>query len=139
MVAKKPSFIRLRLRDNNGITIVGLIAFMVCLAIIVMVSLLVLRAGKRAAYEITAKHDLRLFIDTEEAYYAENEEYRGDEGDVISNVPDKASTFSLEGFTPSEGVIITVISANPFIVTSKHVKAKAVFEYNFEERILKKR
>lgn len=84
----------------------GLIAFIICLVIVIIVVFSVLRAGKRAAYEITARHDLRKFINAEEAYYAENDEYIGEEGDIISNDPEKPSTFSLEGFTPSEGASV---------------------------------
>lgn len=125
--------------NSNGITLVGLIAFIICLVIVTIVFLLVLKAGKKAAYEITAKHDLRKFVEAEESYYAENEEYLGEEGDVISNDPDNPSTFSLEEFTPSEGVTITIISEDPFIATSKHSKADTVFEYNFEEGVIKQR
>lgn len=125
--------------NSKGITFVGLIAFIICVIIVAAVALWVLRAGKRAAYEITAKHDLRKFVDAEEAYYSENEEYLGKEGDIISNDPDNPSTLSLEGFRPSEGVTITIISDDPFIATSKHNKAAAVFEYNFEEERLKKK
>jgi len=123
----------------EGISVIGVAAFIICLIIVITVTLLVLRAGKRAAYEITAKHDLRQFVEFEKAYYAENDEYLGEEGDIISNDPDKTSALSLEEFTPSDGVTITIISDDPFIVISKHNKSNVVFEYNFEEGIIKQR
>lgn len=117
---------------------VGLIAVGFCLIIVVVVGALILQAGKRAAYEITAKHDLRMFVEAEESYYAENEEYVGEERDVVSGDPGTPSDFSVEGFAPSPGVVITVVSEDPFIVTSTHAKVKAVFEYSFEEGIIKR-
>jgi hypothetical protein len=127
------------LRNRRGISTPGLIAFAVVLIIVFVIAFMLLRAGKRAAYEITAKHDLRLFADVEQAYFAENNQYIGNAGDVISNDPDTASTLSVPGFTPSEGVIITIISSDPFVASCTHKKAPAKFEYDFAQGTMKSR
>jgi hypothetical protein len=121
----------LQINNNKGISVVKLFI----LLIVIVCALSVLKSGKQAAYEITAKRDLQAFANAEEAYYSENEEYLGEAGDIFSNNPDKPSTLSLEGFTPSEGIAITIISDDPFVAISKHRKADATFEYNFDEGI----
>lgn len=125
------------LDNRRGISTPGLIAFITVMIIVFLVGFMLLRAGKRAAYEITAKHDLRLFAEAEQAYYAENDRYIGAAGDVISNDPDTASTFEVPGFTPSEGVVITVISSEPFVVSCTHKKTPATFEYHFAQGTMK--
>ena len=58
--------------------------------------------------------------------------------DVISNDPRELSTFTLQGFSPSEGVVIKVISREPFIIFSKHYDVDVGFQYNFELGVIKK-
>ena len=139
MIMSCDKFIPPRFGGNDGITVVGLIAFIVFLVIVIIVGLWILAVGKRAAYEIAVKHDLSKFIEAEEDYYAMNNEYKGNVDDVISNDLEKPSTFSLGEFTPSEGVAITIISDDPFVVIAENNEGNAVFKYDFEVGVIDKR
>jgi len=120
----------------KGATLVRLCAFLLFISIVFITFLIVLQTGKEAAFEVTAKHDLVQFVRAEEIYYGENNVYKGDVGDVISNIPNKPSSFLLEGFAPSKGVSITILSVDPFVAESKHDYGGAVFEYDFEKKML---
>ena len=137
MEIKKPNVIPARLKENKGITLVGLIAFIITLIIVITVALLITRTGRRAACEITVKHDLRKFVEAQEAYLAQHDEFSGKKGDVISKDPEIPSNFQLEGFTASPDVVIRIVSDDPLIVTVKHSKAPTIFEYNFNEKTIK--
>ncbi len=139
MITAGHNFIPPRARGSDGIGVVGLIAFIACLIILIIVVLWVLAVGKKTAYEIAARHDLTKFVQAQDAYYNDNDRYKGSVEDVISNDPEKPSTFSLGRFTPSEGVVITIISDDPFIVVSRHNKMNAAFEYNFVVGVINKR
>lgn len=98
------------------------------------------RITSKSAYEITVKHDLQKFADFEDYYYKLNNRCIGDQGQSIRNdgVP---SDLTIENFTVSEGVCITVVSGdpmnpndpdNPYILQAKHAKSDKVYEYNFK-------
>lgn len=126
-------------KGPHGLTVVGLLVWVICLVVAILIVFWVLGFGKRAAYEISAKHDLSKFIVAEQAYFRANGDYKGTANSVISNDPAKGATFSLEGFTPSEGVSITIISDNPFVAVSRHDKAAAAFEYDFALEVMNKK
>jgi type II secretory pathway pseudopilin PulG len=126
-------------RSQEAFSLIELIAFLICAAIVLSLALWLVNAGKRSACEITAKHDLRKFVEAEQAYRAENDTYKGNQGDCIANVPDQPSTFGMEGFQPSEGVFVTITSVEPFIVFAKHRNAPLGFEHNFETGLIRKR
>jgi hypothetical protein len=126
-------------KGPHGLTVVGLLVSIVCLVVAILIVFWVLGFGKRSAYEISAKHDLTKFVEAEEAYFRETGQYKGSVHSTIANDTGKPSTLSLEGFTPSEGVSVTIISDDPFIAVSEHNKAAAVFEYNFEVGVMNKK
>ena len=113
-----------------------LIAFAIFVIIGLVVALVLIKSGQKYAFEITAKHDLLNFVQIEQAYYAENNEHSADSGDIISGDPEIASTFTLKNFRPSPGVIIKILSRQPFIITCSHKKTDKVFKYNFEFGLL---
>ena len=111
--------------------ILRLVAFALFFIIGLIVALVLIKSGQRYAFEITAKHDLLNFVKIEQAYYAENNEHSADSGDIISGVPEIPSTFSLRNFVPSSGIVIEILSQDPFTITSFHVKTDKIFVYNF--------
>lgn len=129
---KEPANHQRKLIDNEtGLTMQGLIIFMVCLFAGLGLLVYLLYSGEKAAYEITIKHDLLSFAKIERLYLAGKNQYIGKIDDVISNSPATPSTLSLEDFLPSQGVIITIISVDPFIVQGRHQDSASLFEYNF--------
>jgi len=126
-------------KGPDGLTVVGLLVWVIFLVLALLIVFWVLGFGRRSAYEISARHDLSKFIVAEEAYFRANRVYKGTADSVISNDPAKGATFSLEGFSPSEGVSITVISDDPFVAVSRHDKAAVVFEYDFELGVMNKK
>ena len=138
MITKGHPFTLPRSINSHGLTVVGLVIFLLFLGVVCICGLWVLGVGKKGAYEIAAKHDLFEFVEAQQAYYAKYGLYNGDVDDVISNDPRELSTFTLEGFSPSEGVVIKVISREPFIIVSKHYDVDVGFQYNFELGVIKK-
>ncbi|MBF0548945.1 MAG: prepilin-type N-terminal cleavage/methylation domain-containing protein [Deltaproteobacteria bacterium] len=110
-----------------GMTLVELIVVATILAILASISVFWVYHYQSMAYDVTAKHDLNLFIESQANYISNNDDYLGDMGSVVSGVPSIASTISLEGFSISPGVTITVTSVSPFSAAARHIKGRKTF------------
>ena len=128
----------LQFKSQNGLTITGLLFGIVSLILIILIVFWVLGIGKKGAYEISARHDLLKFIDAQETYYSKHLHYYGNANDIINNDPKTPSTINLADFTLSDGVIIKIISSNPFIVKCSHNRSNTIFKYNFQIGVLEK-
>ena len=132
MKLKQVCIIPRQLRNSNGLTLMGLIASVICLFIVLTVASFLLWKSKNTAYEITVKYDLQNLIEAQRFYLDENNEYMGLKDDFFcSKLESEKFGPTLDYFTPSPSVVITVISEDPFIVWAKHKKSETVFEYNF--------
>jgi hypothetical protein len=131
MIVKRLKSLLPEMTGSQWALVLRLVAFGLFIIIGLIVALILIKSGQRYAFEITAKHDLLNFVKIEQAYYAEYGEHSAEPGDIISGVPEITSTFSLKNFSPSSGVIIRILSQDPFIVTSSHEKTGKNFEYNF--------
>lgn len=99
-----------------------------------------LKLTSRSAYDITAKHDLKVFAEFQEYYFKLNSRCLGVQGQSIRN-DGVESDLPLENYSVSEGICITIISGdpenpnnsdNPFKFQAKHENSDKVFEYNFQ-------
>ena len=85
------------------------------------------------AREVTAKHDLKKFAQAQDAYYLEYGSYKGAAGDVISGDPSVPSTISLQAFTPSTQVVITINSIDPiFTASATYTATGTVWQYRHD-------
>jgi len=123
-------------------TMVELVAIICIIFLIMLFGYLLLRSGKKAAFTITAKHDLVMFVELMDDYYIENNRFIGVIGHTIRN-DGRPSDYVLKHFIPSQGVVITVVAGdpedpynpdNPYIVESRHISVETAFDYNFVDR-----
>ncbi len=100
---------------------------------------IILNITSKSAYDITARHDLKVFAEYQNFYYKINNRCVGELGQSIRN-DGVESDLNVENYTVSEGICITIISGsaedpgnidNPFTLQAKHEKSDTVFEYNF--------
>lgn len=122
--------------------------FPLCCAILAVLVLLLLVIGVVyflhytgvTAHTISAKYDLRNFVAVQEQYFAYNQRYLGSEGDFIEEGnPSSTLKFPLSGFTPSQGVVIKIVSGDgadfrgspPFRAAAYHKEANTIFVYDF--------
>jgi len=136
MIINKIKYLLSDLTGSQLALILRVVAFALFFIIGLIVALLLIKSGQMYAFEITAKHDLLNFVKIEQAYYSENNDHSADPGDIISGDPDIPSTFSLKNYAPSAGVIIKILSRDPFIATSLHKKINTIYVYNFDIGIL---
>ncbi|MBF0496566.1 MAG: type II secretion system protein [Deltaproteobacteria bacterium] len=117
----------IRDRFPSGMTLIELMVAVVILGILISISIFWVYHYQSLAYDITAKHDLNVFIEFQANYASNNDDYLGSTGSVVSGVPSIPSTISLEGFNISPGVTITVTSISPFSAAARHTKGKKTF------------
>jgi prepilin-type N-terminal cleavage/methylation domain-containing protein len=131
-----------RLKGSCGYTIIELMVVMSIISIILSLAGLYIIQTKKAAYKITSKYDLHQFAKVEEEYYVQNERFIGRVGQSIRS-DGAPSDFTLKGFSPTNGVCVTIISGNPedpfnslnpFIAQSKHNGVDSLYEFNFTTR-----
>ena len=131
-----------RLKDSYGYTIIELMVVMGIISIIVSLAGVYILQAKKAAYKITSRYDLHQFAKVEEEYYVQNERFVGRVGQSIRS-DGVASDFTIKGFSPTNGVCVTIISGNPedpfnslnpFIAQSKHTGVDILYEFNFTTR-----
>lgn len=122
---------KLVIHNDAGITMQSLIIFISALFACLGLLIYLLYSGEKAAYDITIKHDLLSFANVQKLYMVSNDRYLGTVDDVISNAPHTPSTITLNDFMPSKGIIITIVSASPFIAQARHQDSPSLFEYDF--------
>ena len=131
----------------EGLTLLELMVTLAIIGILAAISFSLIVRAKNSAYEITAQHDLKNFAKAEEMYLTDSNRFIGDIGQTVRN-DGAASDFVLPGFTPSQGVSITIVSgdaenpfdqSNPYVARSIHRDNPGVrFEYNFLVRAITK-
>ena len=120
-------------RDHKGFTLIELMVVISIITILAGIALSILYNSRRMAREITAKHDLKKFVQAQDAYHLENGSFKGAVGDIISGDPSVSSTLSLDTFTPSSQVVITIISVDPlFTASATHTNTVAVWQYRHD-------
>jgi len=126
-------------RNAGGFTLIELLTILAILGILSALAAMFLLGSRTTAYEITIKHDLRIFSEVQEGYFVDHDTFVGSNGQSIRS-DGVNSDFELVGFSPSKGVCITITSGdpgnpfdpgNPYIVEGKHTAVASVFEYNF--------
>ncbi len=131
-----------RSKGSYGYTIIELMVVMSVISIILSLAGIYIIQARKAAYKITSKYDLHQFAKVEEEYYVQHESFIGRTGQSIRN-DGAASDFTLKGFSPTNGVCVTIISGdpgdpfnsqNPFIAQSKHNGVESLYEFNFTTR-----
>ncbi|MBF0498001.1 MAG: type II secretion system protein [Deltaproteobacteria bacterium] len=117
------------IRDGfpKGMTLVELIVVAAILSILGTISIFWVYHYQSLAYDVTAKHDLNLFIQAQADYISNNDGYLGNAGSVISGVSSIPSTIFLDGFNVSTGVTITVTSVSPFSAAARHIKGRKTY------------
>jgi prepilin-type N-terminal cleavage/methylation domain-containing protein len=117
-------------KSDKGFTLIELVVVIVIISILGAIAITILIRSRTMAEEITAKHDLNKFVKTQNTYNLEHGNFIGVAGDVVSGDASVASTFSLEGFTPSPQVVITINSVDPLLVVSAtHMNTNTVWQY----------
>lgn len=120
----------------SGFTLLELVMVIAIIAILTTLAITFFVATRRAAYEITVKHDLKNFVTAQELYFTDGGRFLGNPGQVIQS---EGSDFSLPTLRLSPGVAITVVSGDPnnphsqtdpFIAEAGHVNLTTVFQYN---------
>lgn len=125
---------------SKAFSLVGAIVLVLVIAVLILCAVLFLRHTRVAANNISAKYDLRNFIAVQEQYFTYNRRYLGSAGDFIE-ADNAFSTlkFSLSGFKPSPGVIITITSGDgadfkgcpPFKAEAWHRDSSRAYVYDF--------
>ncbi len=131
----------LQVRDGKkGVSFTELVLIVGAIVAFFAAGAVFFKVTSKSAYAITVKHDLQKFVDFQDYYYKLNNRCIGDQGQSIRNdgVP---SDLSIENYTVSEGVCISIISGdpenpsdpeNPYTFQAKHEKSDTVYEYNFQ-------
>jgi type IV pilus assembly protein PilE len=127
-----------------GFTLVELMVVIAILGILAALALSFLQSSRRAAYDVSAKHDLKEFATAQEAYFNENQKFNGNVGQSVRN-DGAASDFQLSGLKISPGVIVTVTAgdpndpfnpADPYKAQARHKLSTKVFQYDFTVRVV---
>jgi prepilin-type N-terminal cleavage/methylation domain-containing protein len=127
-----------------GFTLIELMVVIAIVGILAMTAFSFMQSSRRAAFDISAKHDLKEFVIAQEAYFNEHQKFNGTSGQSIRNdgVP---SDFSLPAIKISPGVAITVVAGNPqdpynsttpYTAQSRHNDSTKVFRYDFTANII---
>ena len=130
--------------STKGYTLVELLITIAIVGILFAIASLVVIKYKKAAYKITAKHDLMSFVKAEAAYFTEYGVYKGKKGQKIRN-DGKPSSLALDGFMPTKGVVITIKKGIPkrpdvaFVAESEHQQSDTKFRFNFKTGKLKEK
>ncbi len=120
-------------KNDTGFTLIELIVVIAIIAILAAIAVGILSSSRRMAQEVTAKHDLKKFVQAEDAYYLEYGSYKGVAGDVISGDPNVPSSIDLQAFRPSAQVVITINSIAPiFTASATHTTTGTVWQYRHD-------
>ena len=120
-------------RESKGFTLIELVVVISIIGILAGIAVTILFSSRKMAQEITAKHDLKMFVETEDAYYLEYGSFKGAAGDIISGDPSVPSTISLQGFIPSSQVVITINAIDPvFTASATHTNTERVWQYRHD-------
>ena len=120
----------IRCSNDSGFTLIELMVVIGIIAVLAALALTILTSSRRMAQEITAKHDLKEFVQAQHAYHLQYGSYKGAAGDVVSGDPAVASTLALKTFEPSPQVVITLNSVDPLLTASgTHTNTKTVWLY----------
>ena len=121
--------------------------FVAAFVLLLVTGAVFLKLTSTSAYNITTRHDLRLFADFQKFHYNINGSCIGNQGECLRN-DGIESTLPLSDYTLSKGVSITVIAGdpqapssqeNPYTLQAKHTQSKTVYEYNFAtDRIIER-
>lgn len=125
-----------RFGGDKGVTLIELMMCLLILGIVATLGLQYLLQTRDRAFEAVIAHDLKEFKKAQMVYQSENTSFLGAVGESTRS-DGTAPDFTLEMFTPSRGVRITILSTpDPFIVEASHKSLNTVIEYNVltEER-----
>lgn len=120
-------------RGNRGFTLIELMIVISIIAILAGIAMAILSSSRKMAQEITAKHDLKKFVQAQDAYNLEHGNFKGAAGDIISGDPSVPSTLSFQTFRPSPQVVITIDSVDPlFTASATHTTTGTVWRYRHD-------
>jgi len=120
-------------KNDKGFTLIELVVVITIIAILVAIAVGILSNSRRMAQEVTAKHDLKKFVQAEDAYYLEYGSYNGVAGDIISGDPDVPPTISFQAFKPSPQVVITINAIDPvFTASATYAGTGIVWQYRHD-------
>lgn len=111
-----------------GFTMIELMFSFLIVSILATVGILSLSHYKSVACDVVAKYDLSNFIKVQTVHAVNHDDkYIGYKGDVISGIPSVPSTLTINGFSVSQGVTITVTSDSPYSADARHVEGKKTY------------
>ncbi|MFP4476168.1 MAG: prepilin-type N-terminal cleavage/methylation domain-containing protein [Desulfatibacillaceae bacterium] len=117
-------------RGQPGFTLVELLVVIAVVAVLAATALSIMANSRRMAYDVTAKHDLHEFAKAWDSRAEGEAGLSAGDGGVLSGDPGTGSTFSLDGFSPSEGVVITAtVTQDDFTARAKHVQGEKEYVY----------
>lgn len=118
-------------QKKRGFSLLEVAVILVGMTVLIVAVFILLQKSRERAFHIIARHDLEAFVAMEKQYFKDHGEYFGQPGDLISNDPGVLSTANLEGFWPSEGVSVMIVSTSPLVVSARHKRTTSRIEYSF--------
>ena len=126
---------------KEGFTITQLTTSILLLVVIVVIAIGGFKIFVAKAHRITLQHDLENFVKAQNIFKADYKHYLGEAGDFIDYGKPPTGKLAVPDllFSPSEGVMIVIISGNgknymgppAFRAMARHKQSDYTYEYDF--------